>query len=329
MTSLTFVTPCASEHEPYLAQCIASVQVQTVPCEHYYLIDSDGRGPGYLRNRMLEKVTTEYVSFLDADDWVEPDYAEKMLAACRPGYYVYPDWWQDADIIEAPHAHAWCAGTWHVVTAVIETRLAKWVGGFDEELTAMEDTSFFLKLVTRNVCGLRVPFPLMHYRANGGRAASAHRDGRADIIKKELTQRYGGIHMACCGDQETINNYPVGVKQQGDILAQALWGGNRVELGRATGRHYPRVSYPATAWVDPRDVAAAPSLWRMVVEETSELAPMGDAVEGVDGIVDGMVARGIATRPPEYPQPVEVEPTPDFARVKKYAKRGRPKKNAD
>lgn len=203
------------------------------------------------------------------------------------------------------------------------------VGGFDESLKALEDTELGLKLVTRNICGVRAPYPLMHYRANGGRARDAHASGLADTISLELNRRYGGIRMACCGDQETVNVGPVGVQQPGDVLAQALWGGNRSEHGRATGRAYPRMSYPKTTWVDPRDIAMAPALWREVVPDAdvSELDPLKVDGEGVAAVVGGMIAQGIVMSPPNIPAPVDVTPTPDFEKVRKLSKkRGRPKK---
>lgn len=329
---ITFVIPCAVEHLPHLDEAIASVERQTVPSVYLHMVDYDQRGPAVLRNEMLRQVETPYVSFLDADDWLEPDYAERMLAASRPGRYAYPDWYQDGVHIKAP-AHAWCAGSWHTITAVVPTQIAQMVGGFDETLIALEDTEFFLKIVTRNICGVRVPYPLMHYRKDGGRAKAAHESGLANTISLELNRRYGGIRMACCGNEETINQGPLGVQQPGDVLAQALWGGNRAEHGRATGRPYPRMSFPASTWVDPRDVEMAPALWREVRAEPaydpdgSELDPIKASGQGVPAIVGGMVAQGIVVSPPDIPAPVAVSPKPDFDKVKKLAKRGRKRAN--
>lgn len=66
---------------------------------------------------------------------------------------------------------------------------------------------------------------------------------------------------------------PVGIKQDGDVLARALWAGNRKEHGKATGRHYPRMAFPGLTWVDPRDIRVSPHLWQAVpqVEQEPEL----------------------------------------------------------
>lgn len=78
--------------------------------------------------------------------------------------------------------------------------------------------------------------------------------------------------MGCCGgDDKPVP--PVGAQQPGDVLAMALWHGNRSEYGRYTGRHYPRISMPRTAWVDPRDVEKSPELWQRI-EHLKPAAPV-------------------------------------------------------
>lgn len=44
-------------------------------------IDQENRGLGGARNHGLELVQTQYVSFLDSDDWLMPDYVEKIAQA--------------------------------------------------------------------------------------------------------------------------------------------------------------------------------------------------------------------------------------------------------
>lgn len=77
----------------------------------------------------------------------------------------------------------------------------------------------------------------------------------------------------CCAGNKPINTAPTEQKQDGDILAMALWHGNRIEYGIATRRKYPRLSYPKTAWVAPIDVAKSPRLWR-ALEPMVEPAPL-------------------------------------------------------
>lgn len=312
MIELTFVTPIAPSHAHLFAFAHASVQAQTVACVHLWRIDEDRRGPGWVRNRLLEQVQTPYVSFLDADDYLEPDFSVRMLQVARNrGHYVYSDWFTHGQHIHAPDC-AWTNGTHHLVTAVIPTDWIRAVGGFDEQLPALEDTDLYTKLTTRGYPCCRLPIPLVHYRANGGRALAAHTDQRLlDALNAEMHQRYGGKSVSCgCGEVAVVNETPIGQKQDGDVLAQALWGGNREEYGRASGRRYPRMSYPKLTWADPADIRMSPHLWAQVYEPTEDPPPLPleepaalvivgtDIPKGLAALEQQLVLMGLVTVPP-------------------------------
>jgi hypothetical protein len=263
--ALTVITPIAPRHAALFAECAASVAQQTADVEHLYMIDQAGHGPAAIRNWLLRQVKTPYVTFLDADDWLEPTFAEETLQAVRPARYIYTDWYQEGAQIEAPEC-AWTRGTHHLVTAVLPTAWARAVDGFDEALRGMEDTDFYVKLVTRGFCGRRLPNPLVHYRRGGGRAARIHETGEVHALNAEMARRYGGMNVACCGDTAVIEDVPAGVRGENDVLARALWGGNRVQMGLASGRHYPRTGNGKLVWVDQRDILAAPHHWQAVPE---------------------------------------------------------------
>lgn len=269
MPTLTVITPIAPHHAHLFNECAASVQAQTVDVEHLYMLDNIGQGPAAIRNLLLKQVNTTYVTFLDADDWLEPEFAEKTLSAVRPARYIYTDWYQDGKAIAAPEC-AWTNGTFHLVTAAVPTAWARAVGGFDESLRGMEDTDFYLKLVTRSFCGNRLAEPLVHYRKGGGRADGIHRSGEVRRLQEEMNRRYGGSRVTCCGGIDLNPDEPLGNQQQGDVLARALWGGNRVTMGMATGRHYPRTGNGKIEWVHPADVQAAPHMWQIVPEVDQE-----------------------------------------------------------
>jgi hypothetical protein len=336
MSEVTFIIPIGPAHQELAARAIASAQAQTVPCEVLYQLDTQQRGPGVLRNQMLMRAMTEFVVFLDADDWVEPTFVEETLAEYRRiggNAYIFTDWVNARnEVIEAPCKNGpdhqpvstpdlkpYCGGTWHTITALIPTAWARAVNGFDEQLPAVEDTDFFLKLCTTFRCGHRLARPLFHYSPAGGRGLNFHNSPDLDRVMGELTLRYGG-KMGCCGGDQTVV-LPIGEKQPGDVLAMAMWHGNRSEFGRITRRHYPRISYPRTAWVDPKDVAQSPQLWQPVDQ------PTVDANTGANSIQE-IAAMGMATvvkkpyAPPAFEGPVPpVEAKPDVARVKRLGKR--------
>lgn len=332
MPDLTFITPVAPYHEHLIPQVQATVAAQTAPCEHLLAIDESGSGPGAVRNRLLDQVVTPYVAFLDADDTLDPAFAAMTLNAVRPARYVYTDWWKDGEIVRVPDK-PWCRGSFHLVTALVPTDVARAVR-FDEDLPAMEDTDFYLRLLWRGICGIHVPEPLVRYaapawraadiRAAGQRAQDAHTSGEIERIQGELNRRYGGRSLGCCGDETVIDDTPVGERQPGDVLAMALWGGNRAERGRVTGRHYPRTSFPHRTWVDPRDVAFAPHLWQRVPEDDGDGQNFNDGgLRGVDALEAGLMEHGILhpAPPPAPPTPSvkAAKPIPNFRRVKRLA----------
>jgi hypothetical protein len=261
-------------------------------------IDREMDGAGFVRNQLLAHVDTPYVVFLDADDWLEPNFIEECLNVIQPGRYVYTDWYQGKERINAPQK-AWCNGTWHVISTMVHTQDARNVGGFDTTLPALEDTDFWLKMVTRRICGLRIAKPLSHYGKEGQRAKRVHEDGSVLKIKNTIMQRYQGA-MGCCGDNPGIDiSIPVGQKQQGDVLARALWRGNRQEHGRMTGRRYPRMAFPEVTWASPYDIRQSPELWQQVIEPAITDKPRNGS--GLDGFVEVMRDNGLLGQEPPPP----------------------------
>ena len=284
MTRLSFVSAVGPYHAHLIGAVRAEVGNQTVKCQHVVVEDTDGRGPGWARNAGLTRVETDFVAFLDADDQLAPTWAEETIAAFRREggrRYIYTDHVRDNQIVLAPEC-AWVNRTWHVVTALIPTEWVRRVGGFDETMPAFEDTAFYLKLNAYGFCGKRLARPLFTYGANGQRSSRYHATPVEDAAMRYFSKQYGGRTVGCCGDV-TPNIPPSGDRQEGDVLAMAIYGGNRRELGRVTGRLYPRVGNGARLWMDARDIAASPALWRAVSEpETNTTAPDFDFTSFAD-----------------------------------------------
>jgi len=234
MTRLTVLTPIAPHHREHAVRAAASVAAQTVPVAALTLVDAAGRGPGWTRNRLLERVTTPFVTFLDADDWLHPDFAAQTLAAHRPGRYVFTDWWRGAD---GPHTAAAPFGSgdgFHLVTAVVPTAAARSVGGFDETLPGLEDRDFYLKLANTGVCPMRHSVPLVTYSADGIRSQAVMR--QAATIKAMIDGRWD---MGCCGDDTETATVPDTPR----VLAEWVQQTSRRIQGRATGTLYRRAGH--------------------------------------------------------------------------------------
>lgn len=266
---LTFITAIGPQHVSIAERAIASVRAQTLPVRMLYEVDASATGPAPIRNRLLAKVDTPFVAFLDADDWIDPAWSYKTLAAYEAGRYVYTDHWQGERRMVAG-ARAFLnreaqneAYTWHPITALVPTEAARAVG-FDETLPGGEDTAFYLGLMARGICGKWLAEPLFHYGANGGRGKAFYAHPDRVALLNEVWTRYGGVAMSCCGDNKVTVPDQLGAQQPGDILAQSLWEGNRVERGSVTGRVYPRTGNGKTLWVNATDVMARPDLFRVV-----------------------------------------------------------------
>lgn len=325
-SKVTVCIPVATYHEENLKAAIASVEAQTIDCTVIYMVDKDSDGPGVIRNELLRAVTTPYVIFLDADDWIAPDYVQQTMQMMQDGKYVYTGWWQDDKHIHAPEK-PWCAGTWHPITTLLSTALVRAVGGFDEELDAMEDTDFYLKMTTKRYCGIRLQKPLFHYGKDGRRAKIAHENGRIKALRDEIKRRFAN-QMGCCGDNNGMDlSTPGNQKQPGDVLAMALWAGNHPEYGRGSGRMYPRTSYPKTTWVDRKDIEMRPDHWREVIEPAIDEQPKLNGVAGLAKVMRDNGQMGHQpTNPPTLPATVpegfsRADVKPNISRVTEIARK--------
>lgn len=268
---LTFVIPTAPYHEAMVEHAIASCLAQTVICRVTVVYDHERKGAGWARNRGLEQITTPFVSFLDADDWIEPDFAEKCLRAYDGRHYIYTDW-MAAGYVEAP-PRPWSGdGSSHIVTTLLPTAFVRQIGGFDEALPGGEDTDFYWKLTRAGLCGRRVPEALFHYGKGGRRAYTFVHSTEYENVMQAVVDRYKGMSMpqdcGSCGGGSSSNpmpNVPTNEQQVGDVLAETLWQGTRPERGKMTGRIY-RGGWNARLWVHPTDIDAAPHLFARVIE---------------------------------------------------------------
>lgn len=87
MTTLACLTPTIPGREGLLAEAIASVDAQTVPCQHWVLTDVRRVGPAATRNVMASKTTADWVAFLDDDDLWLPHHVETVFEEMDVGYH--------------------------------------------------------------------------------------------------------------------------------------------------------------------------------------------------------------------------------------------------
>lgn len=316
MPDLTIAIACGPKHTQIVQRAIQSCMSQTAHVQYGVWEDRQGKGTGYARNQLLERVTTPFVAFLDADDYIEPDFAAKMLTAAyeNTARYIYSGWYADemgengAPKPFTPPDRCYCFENGcliHPVTTVIPTAWAKQVGGFDETLPGMEDTDFYLKLTAAGHCGFRLDEPLFHWTPATPDSRSFVFKQRPDYldVKKKIGDKYNkGLPMPCCGGNGKKHDGPYGTKQDGDVLAHMLGtpllGGY---VGYRSRRIYPGVGYGDLVWANPADVqadtqrfalAAPPAAPTTVVNAVMPTEPAISSADEVAAVFEGYARAG-------------------------------------
>lgn len=140
------------------------------------IIHQSNQGLPAARNRGAAQTDAQFLVFLDADDWIEPQFVSRLAAAI----YSAPDPDQVSHaycqerLVELGE-NVWRVPEWdpllmmvtniHPVTTLVRRDRFEAVGGFDETLTrGYEDWDLWLKFVERGWRGTRVPEILFTWR---------------------------------------------------------------------------------------------------------------------------------------------------------------------
>jgi len=223
--------------------CESSSDLKTAyPYIREVFVNDYPKGAGYARNRGAEIARAPLLLFLDADDWIYPNFLIKTLQAhTDTGDAIYTDYVGIADVddltklasplqervksykdgraiishhafdfdcnkvMRQPQDNPWL---WCNITTLIRTDWHHEIGGFDEKMPSWEDWLYWIKIARMGHCFTRIPEPLLVYRFyTGGRRDWAHSGQNwKDLIQYIRGQLPLEGEMGCrgCGKKTSV-----------------------------------------------------------------------------------------------------------------------------
>ena len=148
------------------------------------LIRQNNGGVSKARNVGLRACTGKYVAFLDADDYVEPDYLHTMYQIMRTGKFDYALFpfiveltgcvsWPRQELIGNSAVWSW-AFTWDCINGEM----------FNEKMQVAEDIDWLSRVVTPEKRRFEPRKPIYHYDWNGNPNSLCKRYNRGEITKE-------------------------------------------------------------------------------------------------------------------------------------------------
>lgn len=233
--SRTSVVITTHNYGRYLAWCIQSVLAQTLrpirivvvddasdddtevicaqfsPQVEYYRVEY--RNAQKSRNFGLAKASSEYVIFLDADDYMSDRMIEQLELTldAHPGARVaYCDKYVFGDpsaILKLNLTYYWKAAEFsvsqlHFKNFIMLTSLVRreFLTNFDERIRRLQDWDAWLGILKSDEHAIRVPEPLLHYRAHGDNLSIR----RKELIERlKVMAKHSLIHMEQLGADNT------------------------------------------------------------------------------------------------------------------------------
>lgn len=296
-TVSTIIIPVAHYHRDVADRARAQAQAQTVPCEVLVIHDDDRRGAAWARNQGIARATSPFVTFLDADDTLDPAFVEKTFRrwlGLNGAYYVFTDWrLPDGKCRYAEESFDFFStGMAHIITTLLPTQAARHVGGFDEAIRGAgeEDEDFYARLHVAGMCHARVAEPLVEYHIGEGRSstnATTNPNYAATVaaIEQRFAQKfskYRGVNMCGAGCGGTITpqgQVPLNEPFENSVLVFALYDPKRL-TGPRSGIGYKRTMMRGQKmYVHKDDVAARPDLWQPVPTVEALVPPKEDVLK--------------------------------------------------
>lgn len=162
---ITVLTPTVPGRERQLREAVESVAQLGLP--HLTMLDITSEGPAKVRNRLIDRVKTEWTLFLDDDDLLFPNYLDAVTPYLENADVVYTAWQLSGAIDPMPYPRfdpdLLRQHNFIPVTACVRTELLRKVGGFPTDVE-LEDHALWLKLLDAGARFAHTPVIAWHYR---------------------------------------------------------------------------------------------------------------------------------------------------------------------
>ena len=286
---ISVVVPVGPGHENIVVDALDSLEAQTFRQWECILVNDTGKplpetllraypyvtlmetpgekGAGFAWNRGVAASKAPYLTFLDADDYLQPEFLRICLEArLKTGYWIYTDLWSawpngethEYQVDDFDVESLWKDGL-GAVTSVISQEEFQAVGGFDEGMATREDWDFHFKLVAAGFCGMRVPMPLMTYRLATGERREKQATETARILREKYPLEDLKVGCKPCSQNKTLpmpQNWST--KEESGFAQLEYVGKNRntTTFQGITGRAYRfgNNDRAKIGWVHPLDV---------------------------------------------------------------------------
>ncbi len=179
------------------------------------VIHQDNSGPPAARNRGAADATSEFLVFLDADDWIEPEFVSKLGRAMRGAGEDVSHAYCQQRMVERTGSSVWAVPDWdpltmmvanlHAVTTLVRRDRFQAVGGFSESMReGYEDWDLWLKFVERGWRGVRVAEPLFVYRRHSPNTHNRQAIAIHEALYRRIVQSHAALYSK--HSEELIGN---------------------------------------------------------------------------------------------------------------------------
>jgi len=213
----------------YLARCLESLRAQTLPLDETILVDDssmdetsevasgfkelrvlriDARSPALARQAGFEASSGDFVVMVDADDWLDPHFAERLIAPLLADARAGFSYCGAHEVLEAGDA-AGFPGNGRFLMRRYDRRLllkenfipncalirrAAWLGQ-NPQLEALEDWEHWLRVTAAGWQGVLVPEKLFYYRMHDANATRRHHAAGVEETAWAIRNRYAPYEM--------------------------------------------------------------------------------------------------------------------------------------